>query len=187
MKIYAPDYKIFLRSIEVGDEDALLKTSNDYEIAANTPGMPHPYKREDAARFIDFAMRRQKEGLDFHMTVRRDDGEFVGMCAMANIDMQSRRAEVGYWIGRDYQGNDYARQAVSMIIEFGFEILALNRISSSVLATNDASIHILESLGFTNEGRARDEVFHMGKFHDVFKFAILKNGFKRKIGIVVKN
>ena len=186
MKIRASGLKVFLSSVGVDDEEAILKNANDYVIAANTPGMPYPYNSYDAASFVDFAVRRYLQGLDFHMTVRLLDGEFVGMCAIANIDSQNQKAEVGYWIGKNYQGNDYAKQAISMIVEFGFVKLGLNRVYSEVFTTNEASIKLLNSLGFSNEGKGREEIFHMDKFHDIYRFGILKSEYKNKLGITVE-
>jgi ribosomal-protein-alanine N-acetyltransferase len=50
----------------------------------------------------------------------------------------------------------------------------LNRIEADVVAGNDASMHILNKLGFRQEGVWRERIFKNGQFHDVVQFGLLR-------------
>ena len=65
-------------------------------------------------------------------------------------------------------------EAVRAILRFGFEEMKLNRISAALDPENHASAHVLEKVGMTHEGTAREEYFIDGQFSDTKMYAILR-------------
>lgn len=57
-------------------------------------------------------------------------------------------AELGYWIGEDYQGQGYATEASEALINRAFGELDIERIYASFRQENLASKRVLEKLGF---------------------------------------
>lgn len=57
-------------------------------------------------------------------------------------------AELGYWIGEQYQGNGYATEASQVLIKRAFDDLDIERIYASYKYGNIASKRVLEKLGF---------------------------------------
>ncbi len=186
MKISSRGLRLYLRGIEASDANEIARHLNDYDIASMIPNTPSPYGMEHAALFVEFAERRLAENADFHMAVVFNDGTFIGMCAIANIDKINMNAELGYWIAKDYWGNGYAKEAIRIILSFAFNELRLNRIYAKVLTRNERSIHLLESLGFSNEGTSKEEVFHTGKFLDVIRFGIIRKDYTDHLGIEIE-
>jgi len=185
MRISCKGFKVYLDSIDDNDAEAIAGYSNDYEIASNIPNMPFPYTIGHALSFIDFAKLRCAERADYHMAVRLQSGELVGMCAIANIDNTNMRAELGYWIGKRHWGKGYGKEAVRLMLNFAFATLRLNRVCAKVLVGNERSIRLLGPLGFKKEGIAREGVFHMGKFMDDIAFSILRSEYNdsAKVGV----
>ncbi len=186
MRISCPAFKVYLESVCRDDAEAIARYSNDYEVASNVPNMPFPYTIGHAVSFVEFAELRCTEKVDFHMAVRLKEGEFVGMCAIANIDNTNMRAEIGYWIGRKHWEKGYGKEAVRLMLHFAFETLRLNRVSVKVLVGNERSIRLLGALGFKKEGTAREEVFHMGKFMDDDSFGMLRSGYSDSARVSVE-
>ncbi|HIH50430.1 MAG: GNAT family N-acetyltransferase [Candidatus Micrarchaeaceae archaeon] len=186
MRISCPAFKVYLESVDREDAEAIAEYSNDYEIASNVPNMPFPYTIEHAVSFVEFAELRCTEKVDFHMSVRLKGGEFIGMCAIANIDSTNMRADIGYWIGRRHWEKGYGKEAVRLMLHFAFETLRLNRICAKVLVGNERSIRLLGALGFKKEGTAREEVFHMGKFMDDDSFGIVRSEYADNARISVE-
>lgn len=185
MMISCPVLRVYLSDVGPSDAFAMAENSNDYETARNVPNMPYPYTIDNAMTFIEFARLRRLERLDFHMAVRLLDNTLVGMCAIANIDMLNSKAELGYWIGKNYRENGYANEAIRLMLHFGFRTMGLNRIYAKVLTSNENSAKLLDTLGFSREGTARGEVLHMGKFMDVITFSMLKGECKELVGAMV--
>lgn len=57
-------------------------------------------------------------------------------------------AELGYWIGEEYQGHGYATEASKALIERAFDILDIKQIYATYKLENMASKRVLEKLGF---------------------------------------
>jgi len=56
---------------------------------------------------------------------------------------------MGLYIAHPYWRNGFATEAGRSLISFGFNDLHLKRIVTMVEVGNDASVHVIEKLGFT--------------------------------------
>jgi ribosomal-protein-alanine N-acetyltransferase len=64
-------------------------------------------------------------------------------------------------------------EALSAMIQFGFEHIHLHRIEAQVAYPNLASARLLEKLGFQEEGRLRDRQYVNNQFVDERIFALI--------------
>lgn len=62
-------------------------------------------------------------------------------------------AEVGYYLGRDFQGRGFMTKAVRRIITYAFEERGLQELFARVSESNTPSIAVLERTGFRCEER----------------------------------
>jgi RimJ/RimL family protein N-acetyltransferase len=113
-----------------------------------------------------------------NLVVCRDE-EPVGFVALFDWAESSGRVRIGYWIAPDHQGNGYASEATELAIDYAFEDRRCHKIVASAQARNDASRGLLESLGFTQEGRLRDHVFLDGKYVDRIMYGLLDSEWKQ--------
>ncbi len=93
-------------------------------------------------------------------------GPAIGECDLSEIDLQHRRAEVGFLFRRDAWGHGYAQEAMARVMRFGFEELGLERLAARAHASNAASRRLLEKLGFVYEGTLRGHVLRDGERRD---------------------
>lgn len=101
----------------------------------------------------DFAVRDQGNWRSWTITRPTDDR------AIGFVSTGERRPgvwEIGYLLGRDWQGQGFAREAVSAMISHLFE-MGQRRVFADTDPDNRASIALMERLGFTLEGRLRQE------------------------------
>ena len=177
MKISAKDFRVYLSSLTTEDAEAIEININDPEVISgiNNPDVHSPYLVEHAMLFIGATMLKYETREEFHFGVRLLNGEFIGMCALFNIDNLNRKCEIGYWLGKKHWGNGYAKEAIKLLMGFGFSELSLNKISAKTLVGNARSIKLLGSLGFVNEGTSRKEIFRMDEFLDESNFGILSS------------
>jgi RimJ/RimL family protein N-acetyltransferase len=107
-----------------------------------------------------------------------EEDKVVGAIAISSIDRESSQAELGFWIGKDYRGKGYAKEAIKLAASLAFSKFLLNRIYVYVLVSNEVSIHLLGSLGFVKEGLLRENTQRDGKFYDTLIFSLLKRDYK---------
>jgi len=88
--------------------------------------------------------------------MRRDDGQVVGTCTLAALDVQHRRADLGYFLARSAWGAGYVREALPLLLDYAFGTLALHRLVADIDPRNVRSGRVLESLGFRPEGYLRE-------------------------------
>ena len=128
------------------------------------------------------------DGLGLHLGIKLvDTNELVGVIGLKSISMKNKKAEIGYWIGKAFWHKGYGSAAVSMMIEYAFEKLKLNKVTCITFAFNENSVKILEKFGFLREGLLRDDVFHKDNFEDNLLFGLLKKDYKSNVSISVKS
>ena len=81
---------------------------------------------------------------------------------------------MGYWIGESFWNKGIATKAVSMISEYAFEKLGLNRIYAKVFDPNVASMKVLEKCGYLLEGISKNAVIKNNRVLDEHRYALLK-------------
>jgi ribosomal-protein-alanine N-acetyltransferase len=112
------------------------------------------------------------------MAVR--DGAIVGTCGYYGFHMWHMRASLGYELARSFWRQGIMTEALVAVIEFGFEEAGLNRIQADVMPENQASVKLLEKLGFENEGLLREYERWSGKgYVDLFAFSLLRREYNR--------
>ncbi|MBP1950952.1 GNAT family N-acetyltransferase [Virgibacillus litoralis] len=108
----------------------------------------------------------------------QENNQPIGDIAMLDIDHQNRNSVVRISIfEQEFWGNGYGTEAMSNLLEFGFEILNLHRIGLDVYSFNKRGIKSYEKLGFKQEGIIRDELFYNGEYHDSVIMGLLKDEF----------
>ncbi|MDW6094408.1 GNAT family protein [Vibrio rhizosphaerae] len=89
------------------------------------------------------------DGLDCAIEYR---GELVGNIGFNSIDHELKKAEIGYWLGQQYQGNGIITRACRFLIAYAFETLKVEKVQIAVAADNLPSRAVCERLGMTLEG-----------------------------------
>ncbi len=114
-------------------------------------------------------------GYPFHV-FRADDKCLVGACNLTNVRRGSQQSvQIGYWIGERYVRQGYARAAVQAALQFAFNDLGLHRVVAAVREHNQASVKLLESIGFEREGVGRGYLKIDGTWCDHIIYARLSS------------
>jgi RimJ/RimL family protein N-acetyltransferase len=108
--------------------------------------------------------------------------EFVGWINFFKGNPGHGNFSFGVSIFRQYQRQGYAKDAVHLILKYGYYELRNHKCSSECLAMNEASIKLHQKLGFREEGRRREAVYMDGAYHDIVLFGMLVDEFKSMDG-----
>lgn len=167
--------RLILRPFTPSDAPTVAKLAGTREIADATIPIPHPdsepHARDWIARNIEGCSPRKEV---VFAVVTKTDMQLVGAVGLRDIDHEHGQAELGFWIGVDWQGRLYATEAAHVLLQFGFQTLGLNRIYAHHLLSNPASGHVLKRIGMTHEGVLRERVRKRGVFEDVAVLSILR-------------
>ncbi|QQK80442.1 GNAT family N-acetyltransferase [Salicibibacter cibi] len=99
----------------------------------------------------------------------------IGFGGFINIDLRYSKAEAYLVIGgKEYRGQGIGFEVKKLLTVYGFKELGINRIYSYMWAGNDKMIRLNEKLGYTVEGRLREDVFTNGEFRDRVMMSMLK-------------
>lgn len=167
--------RLVLRPFEPTDVDGVIELANDPDIARNTINIPHPYGRADAEAWIAShpAQRERREAVTYAITDRSTD-RLMGAVGLT-LDDPDHRAELGYWIGREFWGRGFATEATAAVIDWAFQALDLHRVHATHFPRNPASGSVLRKLGMRREGRLREHVLKDGEYLDLEYYALLRD------------
>jgi ribosomal-protein-alanine N-acetyltransferase len=94
-------------------------------------------------------------------------GSILGQCSLNNIVRGSFQAcHLGYSLHHQAEGKGLMFEALTALIAHAFNEMRLHRIMANYMPHNERSAHVLQRLGFVNEGYARDYLFLAGKWQD---------------------
>ena len=105
---------------------------------------------------------------------RRDTGRFIGWIGLQHWDHDNRSANLGYVFAEHAWGQGYATEAGRALLEWGFDVMDLNRVSAQTDTRNEASARVLTKLGFTLEGILRENVIVDGEVSDDATYSLLR-------------
>jgi RimJ/RimL family protein N-acetyltransferase len=88
------------------------------------------------------------------------------------LDRRRQKAELWLYLG-EARGQGIGRAAGALLLRRAFRELGLNRVTVRVVATNEAALPFWRSLGFTDEGRAREDTWIDGRPVDSMFLSLL--------------
>ncbi len=100
--------------------------------------------------------------------------EVIGTCTLAHLDVQNRRAELGFALGSAHWGHGYMSEALRRLVDFAFGELHLHRLEADVDPRNAASIRMMERLGFEREGYLRQRWIVGDEISDSVFYGLLR-------------
>jgi RimJ/RimL family protein N-acetyltransferase len=104
------------------------------------------------------------------------DGKYIGECGLMGMGNPHGTAELGIRIGdREYWGRGYGRDAVRLLLRYGFHYLGLRRIALTTHAKNLRAIRCYLACGFVEEGHPRKAIWLEGEYADLVNMAILRD------------
>lgn len=115
----------------------------------------------------EFNLASQGNMYRFWLLEEGRNDRIVGTISIRNILRSPfSRCEIGYKIDKDHRRRGYAKESLSLVRDIIFDDLRLHRIEAAVLPDNTASMRLLESLGFSEEGYFHNYMEVAGKYRD---------------------
>lgn len=130
-------------------------------------------------KFINHYAQERSEAEEITWGIfEKASNRLIGTCCLGDFCDDARRAEIGYAVVQSKWGKGYAIEALQAVLAYGFNVLDLNRIEGTITPGNDASIRVLEKLGFVREGHVRERDLIKGELVDGIIMGLLKKEFE---------
>jgi ribosomal-protein-alanine N-acetyltransferase len=111
----------------------------------------------------------------FLLTDKASDN-IIGRCGLHNWNMEHKRAEIGYVMEEEsFKRRELMSEAVSAIIDHGFNKMNLNRIEALVGIGNVPSLRLMEKYHFIKERVLKQHCYTSDKYEDSILFSKLYN------------
>ena len=110
--------------------------------------LSHQQATERLARYVRCW---EEHGLGMFGVRLRDEPLPVGWAGLQPLS-GTNEIEVGYAFGRPAWGRGYATEVASAVVQWGFEVLGLERIVAVASPENTASRRVMDKLGMQYEG-----------------------------------
>jgi RimJ/RimL family protein N-acetyltransferase len=104
----------------------------------------------------------------------KETGKLIGDCAIRLDRHNAGIAEIGITISHLQQKKGFAKETLHGILSFLFDEKEIHRVVEVVDAENLASINLLKSTGFRQEGHFIENIFFKGGWGSEFQYAMLK-------------
>jgi ribosomal-protein-alanine N-acetyltransferase len=145
--------RLLFREHEPADLDAYCEMEADPEVRRYIGGAPRT--REAAEhKFRGGLQNHISDRMAMWATVYKPEGLYIGRCGVyphfgPSGGVIEGEGTLGFYLARAYWGRGLATEAGRAFVNFGFNELHLSRIVTAVQIGNDASVRVLEKLGFT--------------------------------------
>lgn len=169
-----PTARLALRPLCLDDAAPLFAMYSDIEFMRYW-SFPAMKRFEQAVDYLARRMQGSAAELEIvwaiELTATR---EVIGLCSLFNVDMASKRAEIGFGLQRPFWGQGYMSEAARAVVDCAFDVFGLRRLEADIDPRNVASIRLVERLGFIREGLLRERWLIDGRIADSAIYGLLQ-------------
>jgi RimJ/RimL family protein N-acetyltransferase len=169
--------RVTLRALADADMPRMTEFKNDVEFELLGGGDPPRPRTLEVVRQFYEGRAKDKDSLNFAIEA---DGLFIGDCGFFNVVQGSGTAEVGIGIGdRAYWGRGYGREALTLLVDYGFRLQNYRKLWLEVYGSNERAIRSYQAVGFVEEGRQREQVWSGGRYEDTVLMGLFRSDFQQ--------
>lgn len=167
--------QIYLRAMEPEDLEVMYTIENDPQ-TWDVTNFTVPYSKYALRQYIENSQYDMFADKQLRMmVVRQTDNEVVGTVDITDFAPLHARGEVGISIRKEFQGNGYAKEALTLLCDYAFHFLFMKQMVVHIAVDNEASIRLFTSCGFVQCGLLKEWWCVGGIYKDVLLFQNLRS------------
>jgi len=165
--------RLSLRQITADDTDELFLLRSDAAVMAyiDRPLAQTPADVVKLIRVIDDFLNKG-EGITWGIYLK-EQPQLIGTIGLWRIEKEHYRAEIGYLLHPGLQRRGIMQEALLKVLEYGFSVMGLHSVAANVNPDNQASIGLLEKIGFVREAYFKENYYYTGVFKDSVIYSLL--------------
>jgi RimJ/RimL family protein N-acetyltransferase len=184
--------RLVYRAPEENDEDITFiyeKITLDPAIQAQAACKTTPGKKKEAENYFKYVANESLLGVIICIRGEsRQESDTkpvhipIGILHLNALKSPSGRdlhSEIGIQIAKDYQSQGYGTEALNWALDWAFRFGGLHRVGIESFSFNTGATRLYRRLGFTEEGRVRQEYWFNGEYHDKVIFGMLEDEWRR--------
>jgi len=164
------------RPIEASDQTFLHELNNDPAVRAHVVGWGFPSSLEEQTRWFEGPSTPTTQ----RWLIEDLDGRPIGLTGLWDVDWHNRNALSAIKLGGAHaqRGQGFGTDVIKAIMAFAFYDVGLERLYSTVLESNEASIKAYtQKCGWRVEGTLRNHVWRQGQFVNLLHIGALRADF----------
>lgn len=170
--------RLMIRRLKIEDAQDIFDYASDPVVPRYLP-WSHHNSVDDTVEFLNTVIAGYKDGEIQPWGIElKETGKIIGTCGFVWWNKEESKAELGYALSQIYWNRGIMTEAVKLIIDFGFELMHLNRIEGYFVIGNLASGKVMQKVGMQYEGHLRNYRKFKGEFKDVKMYSILKSEYR---------
>ena len=185
MTLYLETERLTLRSFQDGDTQAFAAYRSDPDVA-RYQDWDVPYSIEEATKFVEAMKAANPPGTPgewYQIAIEhKEQGNLIGDCVFHVLAEDARQAKIGFTLSSNHQGQGYATEAVTSLLDYLFGELQLHRVHAICDVENLASSKLLERLGMRREGHFVENIWFKGKWGSEYLYALLRDEWVERVG-----
>lgn len=141
-------------------------------------------KKKHLKNYVQKALQNRKTRKEYPFIIfDKKNKSIAGTTRIYEVNSKWKTLKIGHtWYGKDFRGTGLNQQSKSLLFEFAFEKMQIERIGFGVHDENIISVKALKKIGCQQEGVLRSflpKVEGDGRA-DILLFSILKNEWENK-------
>jgi len=166
---------LILKILRQESADIIFQTIdlNRHYLRKWLPFIDNTWKAEDTVKYVKSIIQYSGPKRDVVYEIWHQN-VFAGLIALKEIDYWNKRAELGYWLDRRFEGQGIMTSCCIAILNYAFIKLGMNRIQIKAGIGNARSSRIPERLGFKFEGIERSGEKFANRYIDLEVYSMLK-------------
>lgn len=165
--------RVYLRALEVEDAEPLARFAAEEPDTFMYRGRQPLIPLRFASWIADAYKVQPPRSLEFAVCLREDD-RLIGQMGFDDLDWINRTGETGSFLAAAFRNAGFGTEAKHLLIEYGFEVLHLHAIMSTVFEANTRSAAALAKQGYRPAGRMRWFDVKGGVYRDLLVFDLLR-------------
>ncbi|KAJ5997939.1 hypothetical protein N7499_005664 [Penicillium canescens] len=90
-----------------------------------------------------------------------------------------RNLTLGISLAPGFRGKGYGGEAINWGLDWAFRYAGVHRVELYSFSYNENALRLYRKLGFVEEGREREAIYHLRVWHDVVLFSMLEHEWEK--------
>lgn len=135
------------------------------------------YQQDEGISFFEKSLRTQfeypRKSFILGIISNNNPAEMIGVCSLC-VTEEKKEGIIRLALARNIQGLFYSLEVIEGLLEFGFQVLNFNKITSLVDNDNEILRKIYLRANMQEDGMMREYLFYGNKWHDQYLFSMLR-------------
>jgi ribosomal-protein-alanine N-acetyltransferase len=145
MPIIIETPRLIMKQFCEADAKHLFELNSDPDVTKYVGGSAYS-SMDEVIEFIKNYDQYEKYGMGRLNMFDKITGEYIGWCGLKYLE-DEQNVDLGYRLLKRHWGKGYATEAATASLEYGFDVLNLDKIIGKAMKENTASINVFKKLG----------------------------------------